>query len=80
MNNENLSFIEIFSCMLAIWGIDLSYKNLYLNLGQQDKDDLMQKLDEQTTLLLDDIHKQLELQNNILNEQTKLLKSIVEKR
>lgn len=79
MDNEELSFAEMLSLILALWGIDLSYKNLKLNLGQEDKDDIMQKLDEQTTVLLSDIHKQLEMQNAILNEQTELLKNILRK-
>lgn len=79
MDNEELSFAEMLSLILALWGIDLSYKNLKLNLGQEDKDDIMQKLDEQTTVLLSDIHKQLEIQNAILNEQTELLKNILRK-
>lgn len=79
MNNEELSFAEMLSIILALWGIDLSYKNLKLNLGQEDKDDIMQKLDEQTTVLLSDIHNQLEIQNAMLNEQTELLKKILRK-
>lgn len=79
MDNEELSFAEMLSIILALWGIDLSYKNLKLNLGQEDKDDIMQKLDEQTTVLLSDIHNQLEIQNAMLNEQTELLKKILRK-
>lgn len=79
MYNEELSFAEMLSIILALWGIDLSYKNLKLNLGQEDKDDIMQKLDEQTTVLLSDIHNQLEMQNAMLNEQTELLKKILRK-
>ena len=79
MDNEELSVAEMLSIILALWGIDLSYKNLKLNLGQEDKDDIMQKLDEQTTVLLSDIHNQLEMQNAMLNEQTELLKKILRK-
>ena len=79
MDNEELSFAEMLSIILALWGIDLSYKNLKLNLGQEDKDDIIQKLDEQTTVLLSDIHNQLEMQNAMLNEQTELLKNILRK-
>lgn len=79
MYNEELSFAEMLSIILALWGIDLSYKNLKLNLGQEDKDDIMQKLDEQTTVLLSDIHNQLEMQNAMLNEQTEILKKILRK-
>lgn len=79
MDNEELSFAEMLSIILALWGIDLSYKNLKLNLGQEDKDDIIQKLDEQTTVLLSDIHNQLEIQNAMLNEQTELLKKILRK-
>lgn len=79
MDNEELSIAEMLSIILALWGIDLSYKNLKLNLGQEDKDDIMQKLDEQTTVLLSDIHNQLEMQNAMLNEQIELLKKILRK-
>lgn len=79
IDNEELSIAEMLSIILALWGIDLSYKNLKLNLGQEDKDDIMQKLDEQTTVLLSDIHNQLEIQNAMLNEQTELLKKILRK-
>lgn len=79
MYNEELSIAEMLSIILALCGIDLSYKNLKLNLGQEDKDDIMQKLDEQTTVLLSDIHNQLEMQNAMLNEQTELLKKILRK-
>lgn len=78
MDTNNLSGIELLSLILAFWSIDLSYKNLSLNLGQTDKDDIMKKLDEQTKELLKDIHKQLDKQNKILAEQTKLLKEIKE--
>ena len=45
---DNISQFDYLALILALWGIDLSYKNLNLNLGQEDKADIMQKLDEQT--------------------------------
>ena len=79
MKNDELSNIDFLSLILACWGIDLSYKNLKLNLGQQDKDDIMQKLDKQTTEMLSDIHKELEKQNKMLEEQTEILKKLAER-
>lgn len=76
MKNDELSQIDFLSLILACWGIDLSYKNLKLNLGQEDKDDIMKKLDEQTTALLSDIHKELERQNKMLEEQTEILRKL----
>ena len=79
MKNDELSNIDFLSLILACWGIDLSYKNLKLNLGQQDKYDIMQKLDKQTTEMLSDIHKELEKQNKMLEEQTEILKKLAER-
>lgn len=79
MKNDELSNIDFLSLILACWGIDLSYKNLKLNLGQEDKDDIMQKLDKQTAELLSNIHKELEKQNKMLEEQTEILKKLAER-
>lgn len=74
MNDFNYN--EVLSLIISLWSVDLSQKNLKLNLGQKDKDDIMQKLDEQTKELLSMIQQQIKEQNSILYEQTKLLKEI----
>lgn len=74
MNDFNYN--EVLSLIISLWSVDLSQKNLKLNLGQKDKDDIMQKLDEQTKELLGMIQQQIKEQNAILYEQTKLLKEI----
>ena len=74
MNDFNYN--EVLSLIISLWSVDLSQKNLRLNLGQNDKDDIMQKLDEQTKELLSMIQHQIKEQNAILYEQTKLLKEI----
>lgn len=74
---DNISQFDYLALILALWGIDLSYKNLNLNLGQEDKADIMQKLDEQTTQLLSNINIELKKQNIMLEEQTELLNKIL---
>lgn len=74
MNDFNYN--EALSLIISLWSVDLSQKNLKLNLGQKDKDDIIQKLDEQTKELLSMIQQQIKEQNAILYEQTKLLKEI----
>lgn len=74
MNDFNYN--EVLSLIISLWSVDLSQKNLKLNLGQKDKDDIIQKLDEQTKELLSMIQQQIKEQNSILYEQTKLLKEI----
>ena len=74
MNDFNYN--EVLSLIISLWSVDLSQKNLKLNLGQNDKDDIMQKLDEQTKELLSMIQQQIKEQNSILYEQTKLLKEV----
>lgn len=74
MNDYNYN--EVLSLIISLWSVDLSQKNLKLNLGQKDKDDIIQKLDEQTKELLEMIQQQIKEQNAILYEQTKLLKEI----
>ena len=78
MNDYNYN--EVLSLIISLWSVDLSQKNLKLNLGQKDKDDIIQKLDEQTKELLEMIQQQIKEQNAILYEQTKLLKEIKKNR
>ena len=66
MNNDNLlNAIQIVSFIIGV----LNYNE---NLTQNDKDDIMQKLDQQTKEILQNVEKQL-------REQNDLLKSILEK-
>ena len=67
MNNENLSILDILNIISFVIGI-MNYDE---NLSQSDKQDLMSALNEQTSLLLNGIHKHLK-------EQDKKLDTILE--
>lgn len=60
--NEN--FMDALSLASFAFGME----NLEQNLTQNDKDDLMSKLDQQTTDVLEDIHRELEAQNVVLRD------------
>ena len=64
-NDNLLNAIQIVSFIIGV----LNYNE---NLTQNDKDDIMQKLDQQTKEILQNVEKQLQ-------EQNVLLKSILEK-
>jgi enamine deaminase RidA (YjgF/YER057c/UK114 family) len=60
MNNDNLlNAIQIVSFIVGV----LNYNE---NLTQTDKDDIMQKLDQQTKDILQNVEKQLQEQNDLL--------------
>lgn len=50
--------------------------NYQENLTQNDKAELMQKLDQQTTDILEKVHKELETQNSMLREIRDTLKRL----
>ena len=64
-NDNLLNAIQIVSFIVGV----LNYNE---NLTQNDKDDIMQKLDQQTKEILQNVEKQLQ-------EQNVLLKSILER-
>ena len=59
---------ENFMDALSLASFALGMENLEQNLTQNDKDDLMSKLDQQTTDVLEDIHRELEAQNVVLRD------------
>lgn len=65
--NGELTFIDVVGLLSFIVGI----KNLDLNITQEDFQQMMQTLDEQTNTLLTEIHAHLE-------EQDKKLENILE--
>lgn len=67
VNNDNLlNAIQIVSFIVGV----LNYNE---NLTQTDKDDIMQKLDQQTKDILQNVEKQLQEQNILLREIIKKL-------
>lgn len=64
-NDNLLNAIQIVSFIIGV----LNYNE---NLTQNDKDDIMQKLDQQTKEILQNVEKQLQ-------EQNVLLKRVLEK-
>ena len=55
--------------------IDLA--NYKENLTQNDKDDIMNRLDQQTKDILTEVQSALEEQNKMLEEQNKMLREIL---
>lgn len=62
-NNEQLSLLDILNILSFIIGV-LNYNE---NLTQGDKQELMQKLDNKISLVLDEVHKHLEVQDKQLS-------------
>lgn len=58
----NDDFLDVMACM----GFAIGLVNYQENLQQSDNDDIMQKLDEKTTLMIERIEKDLEEQNTML--------------
>lgn len=69
-NDESLNDMAAVSFLIGM-------ANYEENLTQNDKDDIMQKFDDQTKDVLGKINKELQHQNEMLNEQTLLLKKIL---
>ena len=67
MSNYNQDLMDSMAIVSFLIGI----ANYNENLSQSDKDDIMQKLDEQTKVLLEHIEQ-------LLEEQNKMLKAILE--
>ena len=66
-SNYNQNFMDAMAMVSFLIGV----ANYNENLSQSDKDDIMEKLDEQTKELLEHIEK-------LLEEQNKMLKAILE--
>lgn len=69
MNNENLSMLDILNILSFMIGL-MNYNE---NLTQGDKQDLMSALNEQTNLLLTDIHKHLQEQDDRMERLEELI-------
>ena len=63
-SNYNQNFMDA----LALVGFMVGIANYNENLSQSDKDDIMQKLDEQTKELLEGVKAELEEQNRMLEK------------
>lgn len=59
---------------LAILSFVLGAANYEENLTQNDKDDLMSKVDKQTQEILEQLHEEIDKQNRMLEEILRLLK------
>ena len=58
-NNQQLSLLDILNILSFIIGL----LNFNENLTQGDKQDLMEELDNKTSLMLDEIHQHLQEQD-----------------
>lgn len=68
---------ENFMDALSLVSFAVSMENLQQNLTQNDKDDLMGKLDEQTRDVLGQIHEELEEQNRVLRDISSKLDEVL---
>ena len=68
-NNNQLGFVDILSIMSFVIGL----MNLDENLTQNDKQELQEDLSKQVHLLLDEIHKHLQSQDDKLDKILELL-------
>ena len=71
-NNEQLTLLDILNILSFIIGI-LNYNE---NLTQGDKQELMQEIDNNISLVLDKVHKHLEIQDKQLNIIIKRLEEL----
>lgn len=71
-NNEQLSLLDILNILSFIIGI-LNYNE---NLTQGDKQELMQEIDNKISLVLDKVHKHLDIQDKQLNIIIKRLEEL----
>lgn len=69
--NKELEFMDL----LSIASFCITLKNLDENLSQNDKQDLLKELTDDVNLLLEEIHKHLEKQDEKLDYIIKELES-----
>ena len=72
MSNTEFDILDILSVLSFL----ISVKNLDLNLTQNDKQDLMKELNKETSILLDEIHGHLAIQDEKLNIILEELKNV----
>ena len=71
-NNDNqLGLLDILSIMSFV----ISLMNLDENLGQSDKQELMEELNDKTNKLLFELHKHLEVQDDKLDKIMEAIKN-----
>ena len=71
-NNDNqLGLLDILSIMSFV----ISIMNLDENLGQSDKQELMEELNNKTNKLLSELHKHLEVQDDKLDKIMEAIKN-----
>jgi len=63
LSNTEFDILDILSVLSFL----ISVKNLDLNLTQNDKQDLMKELNKEASVLLDEIHGHLAIQDEKLN-------------
>jgi hypothetical protein len=71
-NNEQLTLLDILNILSFIIGI-LNYNE---NLTRGDKQELMQEIDNKISLVLDKVHKHLDIQDKQLNIIIKRLEEL----
>lgn len=69
MNNDNLGMLDILNILSFIIGV----MNYGENLTQGDKQDLIQSVNEKTSILLSEIHQHLNEQDEKINKILEVL-------
>lgn len=69
MEKLNGDFLDVMACM----GFAIGLANYQENLQQSDNDDIMEKLDNKTNLMISQLEKDLEEQNVMLKAILKKL-------
>lgn len=77
---EKRTFNQDFMDLLAILSFYIGILNYDENLSQSDKDDMMAQIDNQTQTLLERLEKDLEDQNEMLQEILQRLERLDESR
>ena len=68
-NNEQFDFLDLLNILSFVIGI-LNYQE---NLTQSDKQELMNKVDEDTKTAIKEVHKHLQMQDEKIDTIMKLL-------
>lgn len=69
MGRLNEDFLDVMACM----GFAIGLVNYQENLQQSDNDDIMKKLDDKTTQMIEQLEKDMAEQNLMLKEILKRL-------
>lgn len=68
-NNEQFDFLDLLNILSFVIGI-LNYQE---NLTQSDKQELMNKVDEDTKTAIEEVHRHLQMQDEKIDTIMKLL-------